>query len=204
MAMPPLLAMLLVFGALAAACSSDDDADTGDSSPDATATEPADDGDGGGSDEGDAGDGGDDGDDGAGGFGAGSGRATLTIGDESWTFDGVFCAFSPEESQNERVSFTLTSSGESADGVRIFLDATIQDPDRQGRYDGEDVIKTVSLNDVEDFENPSLDWSSISGFSIAELDFQVSGKNVTVAAAFNDGRTDEIETVPGTLTATCP
>ncbi len=138
------------------------------------------------------------------GNGAGAGNAVLTIGDESWEFDDVFCAFSPEESRNARVSFTLTSFAESSTGARTQLDATIQDPDEQGRYDGENVIKSVSLNDVEDFENPSVAWSSLSLFSNGETDIQVNGKNVTVEAAFDDDRTDEIESVSGTLTATCP
>lgn len=128
----------------------------------------------------------------------------LTIGDESWSFDDVFCAFSPEEAGNARVSFFVSSFGKSSTGARTQLDATIQDPAQEGRYDGENVIKTVSLNDVEDFENPSVDWSSISGFGIGDLDFQVDGKNVAVSAAFNDGTTDDIETIPGTLVATCP
>jgi hypothetical protein len=136
--------------------------------------------------------------------GSGSGSATLTIGDESWSFDDIFCAFSPDEARNERVSFTLSAFGKTAEGVRIQLDATIQDPSREGRYDGEDVIKSVTLDDAEDFENPSVQWTSISGFGTVELDFQVDGKNVTVDAAFDDGRTDEIETIAGALIATCP
>lgn len=196
MAIIPVLAMLLLVGALAAACSSDDDADTGDSDPTATAIEPADDGDA-------DGDGDDDGNSGG---ASGSGNATLTIGDESWSFDDIFCAFSPEESRNDRVSFTLSAFGETVEGVRMQLDATIQDPDEQGRYEGEGVIHSVSLDDVEDFENPTVSWTALTGFfSVSDSPIQVDGKNVTAEATFDDGRTDDtIEEVAGNLVATCP
>ena len=193
----------LALSVVALACSSGGDDDAGDNGDQPAATTEAPDGDGDG-DQPTATTDADDGDGSGSGNGTGAGNALLTIGDESWSFDDIFCAFSPEEAGNARVSFFVSSFGESSTGARTQLDATIQDPAQEGRYDGENVIKTVSLNDVEDFENPSVDWSSISGFSIAELDFQVDGKNVAVSAAFNDGTTDDIETVPGTLIATCP
>jgi len=191
--------MLLVFGVLIAACSSDGD-DGGNDGDGADATEPA--------NGGDATEPADDGDGDGGGDGGspGSGNATLTIGDESWSFDDVFCAFSPEESRNDRVSFTLAAFGETAEGVRIQLDATIQDPDEEGRYKGQGVIFSVSLDDVEDFENPSLGWLLLTGF-FSEVDpvILVDGKNVTVDTIFDDALTDDvIEEVPGTLRATCP
>ena len=189
----PVLAMLLLIGALAAACSSDDDGDTGDTDPTATATESADDGDG-------------DGGDGGSGGGGGSGSATLTVDEESWSFEGIFCAFSPEEAGNDRVSFTMSATGETAEGVRTQLDATIQDPDEQGRYEGEGVIHSVSLNDVEDFENPAVAWSALTGlFGEGEWTIQVDGKSVTAEATFDDERTDDqIEEVAGSLVGTCP
>jgi hypothetical protein len=58
---------------------------------------------------------------------------------------------------------------------------------------------------VEDFVNPSVAWGSVSQlFGSSDIDFQVDGKNVTVDAVFNDDTTDEMETIPGTLTAICP
>jgi len=136
---------------------------------------------------------------------SGSGSATLTIGAETWTFDDVFCAFSPQESRNDRVSFTLSSFGSSSTGARIQLDATIQDTDEQGRYEGDGTIHSVSLNDVDDFENPSVAWSADSGIVAAGLNIEVDGKSVRAEGAFDDQRTDlELEEVPGTLEATCP
>ena len=192
----PIAVMLLLFGVLIAACSSDSD-DSGNDGNGADATEPADDG---------GGDATEPPDDGDGGGGGGSGSATLTVGDESWSFDDVFCAFSPEESRNDRVSFTLSAFGETAEGVRTQLDATIQDPDEDGRYEGNGVIFSVSLDDVEDFENPSVGWSLLTGF-FSEVDpvILVDGKNVTADTIFDDGLTDDvIEEVPGTLRGTCP
>jgi len=130
----------------------------------------------------------------------------LTVGDDSWSFDDVFCAFSPEEARNDRVSFTLAAFGETAEGVRIQLDATIQDPDEEGRYKGQGVIFSVSLDDVEDFENPALGWLLLTGF-FSEVDpvILVDGKTVTVDTIFDDALTDDVsEEVPGTLRGTCP
>jgi hypothetical protein len=135
---------------------------------------------------------------------AGSGQATLTIGDDSWTFDGPYCAFGTEETQNDRVSFSSGAFGE-VEGHRAQLDASIQDPQEQGRYEGDGVIYSVSLNDVEDFENPVVGWSSISGLAGAsDTVFNVDGKHVTVEASFDNELTDDLEGVSGTLDLTCP
>ena len=196
MGLLPIAVMLLVFGMLIAACTSDDD-DGGNDGDGADATEPANGG-------GEATEPADDGD-GDGGS-QGSGSATLAIGNDSWSFDDVFCAFSPEDAGNDRVSFTLSAFGETAEGVRIQLDATIQDPDEAGRYEGNGVIFSVSLDDVEDFANPSVGWLLLTGF-FTEVDpvILVDGKTVTVDTIFDDALTDDvIEEVPGTLRGTCP
>lgn len=194
------LSLVFLFGGLAVACNGDDDG--GETTP---AEEPMEQPDEGAADEGEAAPAEEpmeQPDEGA----SGGGSATLTIGEETWTFDELFCAFSPEESQNDRVSFTASAFGESASGVRVQLDATIQDPDEQGRYEGDGVIHSLTLNDVEDFENPSLGWEAMSGLIGATDPFiQVDGKNVTAETVFDDQLTDGvIEEVPGTLEATCP
>lgn len=204
------LGLALLMGGLAVACG--DDGDEGGTTP---AEESMDQSNNGAVDEG--ADTGDEMDDSASNEGDGAGdemdsgpsdggSGTLTIGDESWTFDDIFCAFSPEESHNDRVSFTATAFGESASGVRIQFDASIQDTEEQGRYEGDGVIQTISVNDVEDFENPSLGWSSMTGLiGPSDSIIQVDGKNVTGEAVFDDELTDGvIEEVPGTLEATCP
>lgn len=137
---------------------------------------------------------------------SGSGGATLTIGSESWTFDDVFCAFSPEEAGNDRISFTMTGFTETADGVRVQLDATIVDREEQGRYEGDGVTYIISINDVEDFENPAVGWSSMWGLFRESVNIiQVDGKSVTAEVTFDNELTEDvIEETPGTLEGTCP
>jgi hypothetical protein len=136
---------------------------------------------------------------------SGGGTATLAIGDETWEFTGYYCAFGPAETQNDRVSFSSGAFGESAEGVRIQLDASIQDTREEGRYDGDGVIHSLTLNDIEDFENPSLGWSALTGILGSGGPFlHLDGQSVTAETVFDDETTDEIEEVPGTFQATCP
>ena len=185
--------MLLLFSVLIATCSGDgEDATNGGAGADTT--EPAlDDGNGGNGDS--AGDGGS----------PGSGSATLTIGDESWSFDDVRCGFSQEETFLRKQSFYLSAFGETAEGVRIELSATILDEQEDGRYEGDGVSYVVSLVDAEDDENPTLNWVSITGlFSEVEPVILVDGKNVTADTTFTDHVTITGDKIPGTLRATCP
>ena len=135
---------------------------------------------------------------------SGAGQATLTVGDQSWSFDGIYCAFGPEETQNKRVSFSSGAFGE-VDGSRVQLDASIQDTQEQGRYEGDGVIYSVSLNDVQNFQDPSIGWSSISGLGGGSAtSFKINDKRVTVQTTFDNELTDELENVDGTLDMTCP
>ncbi len=76
--------------------------------------------------------------------------------------------------------------------------------DKQGRYEGEGTIQSVTFNDIEDFENPSVDFGAVSAL-MGGVDFviQIDGDKVRVEASFDDGTTDELESIPGTLEATC-
>lgn len=134
---------------------------------------------------------------------AARGNATLTVGDLTWTFDNFYCRFGPENTKNDRVSFS-SGSFSTHEGVRTQLDVSIQDTDKQGRYEGDGTIHSVTFNDIEDFENPSVAVSAESGFvGSAEFVVQIVGDQVTVDASFDDSTTDEIEAIPGTLEATC-
>jgi hypothetical protein len=44
------------------------------------------------------------------------------------------------------------------------LDASIQDRDEQGRMSGDGTIHSLSVNDVEDFEDPANTWEANSAF----------------------------------------
>ena len=134
---------------------------------------------------------------------AGPGSATLTVGDVTYEFDNYYCLAGPDNTGNDRVSLSSGAMGR-IDEVRVQLDASIQDPDEEGRMEGEGTIQSVSLNDIEDFENPSVALEAVTGF-LGEPDWTIEydGSTVTVEAEFDDTTTDEIETIPGTLQATC-
>lgn len=122
---------------------------------------------------------------------AGGGSATLTVGERTYEFDRARCAFGPEETRRDDTEFVL-----SAIQNGLQLDATINT--RFGH--------SVSLDDIEDFENPSVGWSAGgpgSGLQGAAGEIiQVDGKRVSVRTTF----TDEVsgDTAEGSLSAVCP
>jgi len=59
----------------------------------------------------------------------------------------------------------------------------------------------VSLEDIEDFKNPSV--SLESDWSMGEF-IEVSGEQVRATALFLDYNTDSLAGVEGTLVAACP
>ncbi len=126
------------------------------------------------------------------------GSATLTVGDQTYEFDNFVCAFGHDATESSTYSFTTDSRGEF-DGVRVQMQATIEDPATQGRYSGPDVIQRIDVNDISDFENPSVGWYMQSTDGI-----QVDGYSVTAEGTFDDQTTPlEKEQIPGTLEATC-
>ena len=113
----------------------------------------------------------------------GGGSATLTVGDSSWTFDRVLCAIGEEETGQEGAEFVLSSI---QDGLQFYVSI-----DSFGH--------SVSLNDIEDFENPSV--ALVSEFGADEF-IQLDGKNVSgeVTMVQEDGTGGE----PATFEGTCP
>jgi hypothetical protein len=83
----------------------------------------------------------------AGGGPAGGGSATLTIGGETWTFDTVRCAVG-EETQSDEWDFVLSAI---QDGLQLSVDRGAE----TGQYGD-----SIELDDIEDFENPSVSWSA--------------------------------------------
>lgn len=127
-----------------------------------------------------------------------SGNATLTIGDSTWEFDSFGCAFGHEATQSDVYSFSSNSFGEH-EGARVQMQANIRDTTGQGRFEGDDLDFEVFINDIDDFENPSIDWDLESADS-----FTIDGDTVTVQGTFDDGLTEtEQEAAPGSLEATC-
>lgn len=121
---------------------------------------------------------------------SGAGSATLEIDGETYTFDRVLCAFGSEETQRDDTEFVLSAI---QDGMQ--LDATIDT--RFGHV--------VSLDDIEDFENPRVAWSAGdlgSATAGSEEIIHVDGKHVEVEATFTDQTTGT--NADGTLDAVCP
>ncbi len=122
----------------------------------------------------------------------GGGSATLDVGDDTWTFDAVLCAFGPDQIGDPDAEFVLSSI---QDGLQLYVSV-----DGFGH--------SISLNDIEDFENPSIDLfaggvaAQMSGGS--EEFVIVNGKDISATAGFMDGLSDTFDTVEGTLVATCP
>ena len=115
----------------------------------------------------------------------GSGSATLTVGGETWQFDSVLCAFGEQQIGQEGAEFVLSAID---NGLQLY--ATI---DSYGH--------SVSLNDIEDFENPSV--SLESDWSTGEF-IELSGKQVRATALFVDYTSDSLAGTEGTLVAVCP
>jgi hypothetical protein len=133
------------------------------------------------------------------------GSATLTIGDASWAFDNFYCARGGEETRTSNFSFRSGAIG-SPDGMLLQLDASIQDPSEEDRIEGEGVIHSVSLVDIEGGVSPSVHWTSVAGSTgeNSSVSISVRDKIVTVTAMFEDLVTDGLPgSTPGRLDGLC-
>lgn len=115
---------------------------------------------------------------------AGGGSASLTVGDQTWEFDSVLCAFGPEEIGQEGAEFVLSSI---QDDLQLYLSI-----DSFGH--------SVSLNDLADIADPSVALVSVTMEEFIELD----GKEASGEADFMDDATDSLDTMAGSFEATCP
>lgn len=113
------------------------------------------------------------------------GSASLTVGDETWDFDGVLCAFGPDEIGQEGAEFVLSAV---ADSVQFYLSI-----DEFGH--------SASIHDVENFEDPTVSWDSDMN---ADGFITVSGKEASGEVGFVDYESELMESVPGSFQATCP
>ncbi|AQP43543.1 hypothetical protein [Tessaracoccus flavus] len=115
------------------------------------------------------------------------GSASVTIGDQTWDFDGVLCAFGPEEIGQEGAEFVLSAIG---DGLQFYISV-----DAMGQF--------VSLNDIENFEDPALSWEADQDAS-GEGFIQVDGKDVSGEATFIDYLSESWDEVEGSFEGSCP
>lgn len=126
------------------------------------------------------------------------GSATLTIGDEVFEFDTFACARGHDNTESQTYSFT-TNSFQTFDGVDTQMQVTIADSSSTGQVTGDGTTHRIDFNDIDDFENPSIDWSMNTPNAVT-----IDGHTVTVEGVFNDGTTPEVaEEIPGRLEATC-
>ena len=142
---------------------------------------------------------------GTGGIPAGSGSATLTIGDETWEFSSFACAFGYDATRTDDYSFSSSAFGEHRNGNAVQMQAEIQDGTGQERIEGAGVVYTVYISDIEDFENPAVDWEARGEAPpVGNIVVQINGDRVTAEGLFDDKLTElVVEEVPGTLDATC-
>lgn len=126
------------------------------------------------------------------------GSATLTIGDEVWEFDNFVCAFGHDNTESDVYSFTSNSFGEHSDGTRVQMQANVRNQSGDGRVEGDGLTHETFVNDIEDFDNPAVDWEMN-----APTGLTIDGNFVMVEGLFDDGRTDGDDAVAGTLEAEC-
>jgi len=174
---------VLIATLFAFACGDDDDGDDGNGDTTPEATEPAENG-----DEPEP----TEPEEPANGDTDGGGSATLTVGDETYSFSNYECAFGEDETGNTDVEFSSQAFGESATGAQtqLTVDITLG-------------IHAVNLDDIDNFEDPSVSWSAESGIT-GDFEIQIDGNEISAEANFLDGTTDDIETTPGTFSGTCP
>mgnify|MGYP001823767092 CR=1 FL=1 len=107
----------------------------------------------------------------------------LTIGDETWEFDGALCAFVGPNPGEEGSEWNVSNV---KDGAQVYVSDDSFGP-------------LVQYADISNGGNPEFNWESgADGLSIS-----VTGNDVIVTGEFTDsvGGTGPIA---GTLSATCP
>lgn len=127
----------------------------------------------------------------------GSGEATLTVAGTTYQFDGFICAFGHGASESETFSFTSNAFGE-VDGVRVQFQVDVSDPDDEGRTSGAGVDPGFTLDDIDDFENPSVSFESAGDMFTLTID----GDHLTGEGTATDYVTSTYD-IPFSLDATC-
>jgi hypothetical protein len=130
------------------------------------------------------------------------GTATLEIGDKSYEFAGVQCAFGTDETKNSDWDFSLSAI---KDGTQLSVSRGAQG----GQYGD-----SITYDDFQNTDNPTVAWSAPAHVlpsaenPNAEVDqsfVEIDGKSISAQADFDDSTEGSTgESVPGTLTATCP
>ena len=124
----------------------------------------------------------------------GGGGATFTANGQTWEFSSVLCAFGEDQIGQAGAVFNLSAI---ADGVQLY--ASIDDAG---------AAHSLSLNDIEDFENPSVSISISPFFTDllgAPTEFLVlDGTSVSADVPMMDDLTSQPIDGNAQLSATCP
>lgn len=124
----------------------------------------------------------------------GGGGATFSANGQTWEFPSVLCAFGEDQIGQPGGVFNLSAI---ADGLQLY--ASIDDSGAS---------HTLSLNDIEDFENPSVSLSLdpfIASAAGAPTEFlMLDDKQVSAEVTMIDGITNQPTAEPARLSATCP
>lgn len=135
----------------------------------------------GGEDGGDAGDSGND----------SLGTATVTVGDETWHFDNLYCFYDPDDDE-----WDLMLAARDGD-IHLAVYRSLPD----GTYGDE-----IEVADLSNLAAPTMSWTTMGWDMEVRFFLNVSGMRVTAEAGFYDN-TDEADPfdppVPGSLDATC-
>lgn len=116
---------------------------------------------------------------------AGGGTATLTVGDDVYTFDTVMCAIGSDQTGNEDWDFSLSAI---QDGLQLSVET------------GPTYGDGIELDDIEDFENPRVGWASDGDGFLA-----IDDGDVSASTTFIDSTSDVAgDPVAGELVASCP
>ena len=125
------------------------------------------------------------------------GNATLTIGEQTWEFDYFVCAFGHDATMSDVFSFSSDTRGDH-EGAQVQVQANIRDDSGEGRFEGADLVHQVYIQDVSDFENPSIHFE----FN-APAGIEIDGYDLFAEGLFDDELTTDAEEIPGTLEARC-
>jgi hypothetical protein len=113
---------------------------------------------------------------------SGPGHITLTIGDQTWEFDGANCAYT-DATPGEAGSQWNVSKVQ--DDLQVYIN-----DDSTGRY--------ISIANIKDYG--TMQWEA-NGDAISSL--TVDGNDISGAGTFTD-QTGAAPAAEGSVTATCP
>ncbi len=133
-----------------------------------------------------------------------SGSATLTIGDESWTFDVSKCFFPGQFIFDETVVFLMNGTVAIPDNGMLGLKVSISGSTVPGLR----LYHTISIfsfiGDDRRAVKEAIRWSASARYSVDDGFILVESKRVTAEALFDNDMTGVKEAIAGTLEATCP